>query len=82
MKKRLFLILSVGIMLFAGCGNKDNLMADMETEKTETVRDTEETDIAGDTNKPAAGARPGRGKQKSGRPKRKRRKKQKRKRGM
>ncbi|MDE6909281.1 MAG: hypothetical protein K2P44_02235, partial [Lachnospiraceae bacterium] len=54
MKKRIFLILSVGIMLFAGCGNKDNLMADMETEKTETVRDTEETDIAGDTNKPAA----------------------------
>ena len=54
MKKRLFLILSVGIMLFAGCGNKDNLMADMETEKTETVRDTEETDIAGNTNKPAA----------------------------
>ena len=41
MKKRLFLILSVGIMLFAGCGNKDNLMADMETEKTETVRDTD-----------------------------------------
>lgn len=81
MKKRLFLILSVGIMLFAGCGNKDNLMADMETEKTETVRDTEETDIAGNTNKPAA-VQTGEGKQKSGRPKRKRRKKQKRKRGM
>ncbi len=54
MKKRLFLILSVSIMLFAGCGNKDNITADTETEKTETVRDTGETDIAGDTETPAA----------------------------
>lgn len=49
MKKRLFLILSVSIMLFAGCGNKDNITAGTETEKTETVRDTGETDMAGDT---------------------------------
>lgn len=54
MKKRLFLILFVSIMLFTGCGNKDNITADTETEKTETVRDTGETDIAGDTETPAA----------------------------
>lgn len=54
MKKRLFLILSVSIMLFAGCGNKDNITAGTETEKAETVRDTRETDMAGDTETSAA----------------------------
>lgn len=54
MKKRLFLILSVSIMLIAGCGNKDNITAGTETEKTETVRDTGETDMAGDTETLAA----------------------------
>lgn len=54
MKKRLFLILSVSIMLIAGCGNKDNITVGTETEKTETVRDTGETDMAGDTETPAA----------------------------
>lgn len=53
MKKRLFLILSVGIMLFAGCGNEE-FVADMETEKTETAEGTEETDTAGDEEIPAA----------------------------
>lgn len=47
MKKRLFLILSVSIMLFAGCGNKD-ILTDMETEKTETAGGTEEPDMTGD----------------------------------
>jgi len=54
MKKRLFLILSVTIMLAAGCGNKDNIMPDMETEVTETVIDTEEPDMAEDKKVPAA----------------------------
>ena len=54
MKKRLFLILSVTIMLAAGCGNKDNIMPDMETEVTETVIDTEEPDMAEDKEVPAA----------------------------
>ena len=47
MKKRLFLILSVSIMLFAGCGNKD-ILTDMGTEKTETAGGTEEPDMTGD----------------------------------
>ena len=54
MKKRLFLILSVTIMLAAGCGNKDNVVPDMETEATETVTDTEEPDMAEDKEVPAA----------------------------
>ena len=53
MKKRLFLILSVSILLIAGCGNKD-IPADMETEKTEMAGGTEETDMAGDDEIPAA----------------------------
>ncbi len=48
MKKRLFLILSVTIMLAAGCGNRDNVVPDMETEATETVIDIEEPNIAVD----------------------------------
>ena len=35
-------------MLAAGCGNKDNILTDMETEPTETVIDTEEPDMAED----------------------------------
>ena len=54
MKKRLFLILSVTIMLAAGCGNKDNILPDMETEAAETVTDTEEPDMAEDKEVPAA----------------------------
>lgn len=54
MKKRLFLILSVTIMLAAGCGNKDNTMPDMETEVAETVIDTEEPDMVEDKEVPAA----------------------------
>ena len=54
MKKRLFLILSVTIMFAAGCGNKDNIMPDMETEVTETVIDTEEPNMAEDKEVPAA----------------------------
>ena len=53
MKKRLFLILSVTIMLAAGCGNKDNILPDMETEAAETVKDTEEPDMAEDKEVPA-----------------------------
>ena len=53
MKKRLFLILSVSIMLFAGCGNKNNAVTGMETEVTETVTGTEEPDMAKDTEIPA-----------------------------
>lgn len=53
MKKRLFLILSVTIMLAAGCGNKD-IPTDMETEVAETVTDTEEPDMAEDKEVPAA----------------------------
>ncbi len=53
MKKRLFLILSVSIMLFAGCGNK-GITTDREMEKTETAGGTEETDMAGDEEIPAA----------------------------
>ena len=54
MKKRLFLILSVTIMLAAGCGNKDNVVPDMEAEATETVTDTEKPDMAEDKEAPAA----------------------------
>ena len=53
MKKRLFLILSVTIMLAAGCGNKDNILPDMGTEVAETVIDTEAPDMAGDKEAPA-----------------------------
>ena len=55
MKKRLFLILSVTIMLFAGCGSKDNVLSDMETEKTEMADSTKETDMAGDKGTPDVG---------------------------
>lgn len=55
MKKRLFLILSVTIMLFAGCGSKDNVMNDMEADKTEMADSTKETDMAGDKEIPDAG---------------------------
>lgn len=48
MKKRLFLILSVTIMLAAGCGNRDNVVPDMETEATETVIDIEEPNMVVD----------------------------------
>lgn len=54
MKKRLFLILSVTIMLAAGCGNKGNILTDMETEATETVTDIEEPDMAEGKEAPAA----------------------------
>lgn len=54
MKKRLFLILSVTIMLAAGCVNKDNSMPDMETEVAETAIETEESDMAKDKEIPAA----------------------------
>lgn len=54
MKKRLFLILSVTIMLAVGCGNKDNILPDMETEVAETVTGTEEPDMAEDKEVPAA----------------------------
>ena len=40
-------------MLAAGCGNKDNILTDMETEPTETVIDTEEPDMAEDEEIPA-----------------------------
>ncbi|MDE7434973.1 MAG: hypothetical protein K2N01_03995 [Lachnospiraceae bacterium] len=52
MKKSLFLILSVSITLFAGCGNKNNSVTDTETETTEAARDTEEADIAENTKIP------------------------------
>jgi cytoskeletal protein RodZ len=54
MKKRLFLILSVTVLLAAGCGNKGNVIPDMETEAAETVIDTEEPDMAEDKEVPAA----------------------------
>lgn len=54
MKKRLFLILSVTIMLVAGCGNKYNILTDMEAEATETAIGTEETDMAEDKEVPAS----------------------------
>ena len=55
MKKRLFLILSVTIMLFAGCGSKDNVLSDMETEKIEMADSTKDTDMAGDKGTPDVG---------------------------
>lgn len=55
MKKRLFLILSVTIMLFAGCGSKDNVLNDMEADKTEMADSTKETDMAGDKGTPDVG---------------------------
>ena len=54
MKKRLFLILSVTVMLAAGCGNKDNNLPDMETEAVETAIDTVEPDMAEEKEAPAA----------------------------
>ena len=39
MKKRLFLILSVGIMLFAGCGSEGGITTGTPAEKTGTVAD-------------------------------------------
>ena len=53
MKKRLFLILSVSIMLFGGCGNKGRLTTGMPAEKTGTVADMK-TDMAWETKPPAA----------------------------
>lgn len=54
MKKRLFLILSVAIMLAAGCGDTDSFQPDTGTEATETVMDAEEPDMAEDKEIPAA----------------------------
>ena len=54
MKKRLFLILSVTVMLATGCGNKDNAAPDIEAGVAETVADTEETDMAEDKEAPDA----------------------------
>ena len=48
MEKRLFLILSVTVMLAAGCGNKDNAAPDIEAGAAETVTDTGEQDMAED----------------------------------
>ena len=45
MKKRLFLILSVTVMLAAGCGSTDNAVPDMEPEAAETVVDVVEPDM-------------------------------------
>lgn len=58
MKKRLFLILSAGFLLIAGCGRKSSDIPDTETmltetEHTETVKEATETDMASDTEKPA-----------------------------
>ena len=41
-------------MLAAGCGNKENILPDMETEAAETVTGTEEPDTAEDKEVPAA----------------------------
>lgn len=54
MKKRLFLILSVGIMLFAGCGSEGGITTGTPAEKTGTVADTKKTDMAGETKPPVA----------------------------
>ncbi|MCM1224955.1 MAG: hypothetical protein NC548_61945 [Lachnospiraceae bacterium] len=48
MKKRLFLILSVILMLAVGCGNKNNILTDIETETSETASRTVESDITDD----------------------------------
>ena len=45
MKKRLFLILSVTVMLAAGCGSTDNAVPDMEPEAAETVVGVVEPDM-------------------------------------
>ena len=42
-------------MLFAGCGSKDNVLNDMEADKTEMADSTKETDMAGDKEIPDAG---------------------------
>lgn len=54
MKKRLFLILSVAVMLAAGCGNTDRILPDAGADTTETVMDAAELDMAGDSKTPAA----------------------------
>lgn len=54
MKKRLFLILSVTVMLAAGCGNKDNNLPNMETEAVETAIDIVELDMAEDKEAPTS----------------------------
>ena len=54
MKKRLFLILSVAVMLAAGCGNTDRILPDAGADTTETVMDAAEPDMAGDRKAPAA----------------------------
>lgn len=54
MKKRLFLILSVTVMLAAGCGNKDNAAPDIEAGAAETVTDAGEPDMAEDKEAPDA----------------------------
>lgn len=54
MKKRLFLILSVAVMLAAGCGNTDRILPDVGTDTTQTVTDAAEPDMAGDKETPAA----------------------------
>ena len=54
MEKRLFLILSVTVMLAAGCGNKDNAAPDIEAGAAETVTDTVEPDMAEDKEAPDA----------------------------
>lgn len=54
MKKRLFLILSVAVMLAAGCGNTDRILPDAGADTTETVMDVAEPDMAGDRKAPAA----------------------------
>ena len=54
MKKRLFLILSVAVMLAAGCGNTDRILPDVGTDTTQTVTDAAEPDMAGDRKAPAA----------------------------
>ena len=54
MKKRLFLILSVTVMLAAGCGNKDNAAPDIEAGASGTVTDAGEPDMAEDKETPDA----------------------------
>lgn len=53
MKKRLFLILSVTVMLIAGCSNKGDILPAMETETAEIVIDTEKPDMAENKEAPA-----------------------------
>lgn len=54
MKKRLFLILSVTVLLAAGCGNTDNAAPDMEPEAAETAVDVAEPDMTEDKEAAAA----------------------------